>query len=630
VNIYPIDKILLREGKGRFSDLTESKGGTSRRGFVKYLLGFVAALAAAVVGYGVFTRKRKETPEVLQPSQTTSRTASQEPSQTTVRTVPEGPADTIFMNGNILTVDPNDAIVEAVAVKDGTIQAAGSYKDLEQLVGPSTKQVDLKGKTVTPGLVDSHLHMQYYGKQFQDKLIDIRFPTVKTREELIEKIRKRVETADKGKWVACNQGFIFSDPPGRWELDEIAPDNPVYILHASGQFAVANSPALKLAGIDKDTPNPYGGLIDKDKSTREPTGFLYHYPAIDLVRRLIPGIGDVTDEDRKGFVLTGANKCLEAGYTSVEDVIIASSTDVRLYKDMGEEGKLSTNVYMLQYVESLEDAKTELSRAEHWKGKNYNFGGWKIAVDGGASAGTALMYDRDTMASQRSYLYHTQETLNEIVAMFHDEGYQVAFHVVGDKAVDMALDAIEYALNKTPRADHRHRLEHVIIPTPEALDRIKKLGVVVSTSPQWITFFGAGWEGVFGEERMERFMPLKTMLDKGIHLAFGCDVPATPLIDPKWALIGATSRMTFDMRPIRPEQSISMKDTLRIHTMGSAYAAFEENIRGSIEPGKTADMVVWSEDLYSASLQQLVKVRVEATIVEGEIAYKAEDTTIVF
>jgi predicted amidohydrolase YtcJ len=278
----------------------------------------------------------------------------------------------------------------------------------------------------------------------------------------------------------------------------------------------------------------------------------------------------------------------------------------------------------------LEDAKRELSEADHWKGKNYNFAGWKIAVDGGASAGTTLMYDNTLPASQRSYLYHTQETLNEMVAMLHNEGYQVSFHVGGDKAIDMALDAIEYALQENPRADHRHRLEHVIVPTPEALDRMKKLGVVVSAQPQWITFFGSAWEDALGEEYMTRFMPLKTMLDKGIHLAFGCDVPATALIDPKWALIGATSRMTYDMTPINPEESISMRDALRAHTMGSAYAAFEENTRGSIEPGKTADMVVWSEDLYSASLRQLANVRVEATIVEGEVAYKAEDTDIAF
>jgi len=291
--------------------------------------------------------------------------------------------------------------------------------------------------------------------------------------------------------------------------------------------------------------------------TGEPSGFLYHYPSIDLVRRLILGIGVVTEEDEEGFILVGAKKCFQAGYTSVQDIIIASTEDVRLYVDMVEEENLPINVYMLQYVASLEDAKRELREANHWKGKNYNFGGWKIAVDGGASAGTALMYDRNVVASQRSYLYHTQDTLNEMVAMFRKEGHQVAFHVVEDTAVDMALNAIEYALEKTPRADHRHRLERVIIPTPEALDRIEKLGVIVSTYPQWMTFFGTGWAGMLGEEYMKRFMPLKTMLDKGIKLAFGCDVPATPIVEPKWALIGATSRTTCEIDQINPEESIS-------------------------------------------------------------------------
>ncbi len=217
-----------------------------------------------------------------------------------------------------------------------------------------------------------------------------------------------------------------------------------------------------------------------------------------------------------------------------------------------------------------------------------------------------------------------------MVDMFHKEGYQIGFHAVGDKAIDMALGAIEYALQKNPRADHRHRLEHAVIPTSEALDRMKKLGVVVSTQPQIISFFGAQYEKSVKEEQMKRFMPYKTILKKGIQLAFGCDVPACPIIEPKWALIGATTRMTVEMRPIGPEESISMKEALRAHTMGSAYAGFEENVRGSIEPGKTADMVVWSEDLYTASNERLTKLKSEATIVEGRVVYKASDTSIAF
>jgi predicted amidohydrolase YtcJ len=614
--------------------LASEKGRISRRRFVKYFVGLGAALAAAAVGFRLVTRRGAEeaTRTTLPPAETTEAPKTTKPTpQTTEPPKPpsgEGFADMILMNGNILTVDPNDRVVNAVAVKEEKIQATGSYEDLKHFVGSSTKNIDLQGKTVTPGLVDSHIHVHYYGKQFQDNLVNIRYPIVKTKGDLVGKIRERLKLVGEGKWVAGNQGFFIANPPDRLELDEMAPVNPVFLLHSSGQFAVANSQALKLAGISRDTPNPYGGHIQKDLSTGEPTGFLYHYPAIDMVRRLIPGIGQVTEQEEKEFILVGVRKCFEQGYTSCQDVIISSLDDVQLYIELAKEGKLPLDIYMLLYVQSLKDAENKLKMADHWKGKKYNFAGWKLALDGGGAAGTLLMYDKDTPASQRSYLYHTQETLNEMVAMLHKDGYQVAFHVGGDKAIDMALDAIEYALKKYPREDHRHRLEHALLPTYEAMDRIKKLGVIVSTQPQWITHHGEGWKKIFKQEQLERFMPLKTMLKKGIHLAFGCDVPATIFIEPKYALIGATSRMTFERGFVTPEEAISMRDALRAHTMGSAYAAFEENVRGSIEPGKTADMVVWSEDLYSAPLVKLWNIKVEATIVEGEVVYKANDTSL--
>ncbi|MGC9443571.1 MAG: amidohydrolase [Candidatus Methanospirareceae archaeon] len=596
--------------------MAERTGGVSRRTVLKYLLGVVVAAISARIGYQILTRPRES---AVRPE------ASPEISE-----LPAGEyADLILLNGKILTVDPEDSIVDAVAVKDGTIVATGSYHALEQLRGPTTVEVDLKGKTVTPGFVDSHLHMHYYGKQFQDKLIDIRFPAVKTREDLIEKVTAKVATASKGEWIAGNQGFIFIDPPNRWELDELSPENPVYLLHSSGQFAVANSLALSMAGITKDSPNPYSAVIAKDAATGEPTGFLYHYPAIDLVRILVPGIGVLTDEEQRGFILKGAEKCFEAGYTSIQDVIIATPQHVKLYIDLAREGNLPINVYMLLYVQSLEEARAKLGLADHLKGDHYNFAGWKLAVDGGAGAGTLLMYDQKVPMSQNSYPYHSQETLNEMVFMFHQQGYQVAFHVGGDRAIDMALDAIEYAMTKDPRPDPRHRLEHVLFPTPETLERIKNLGVVVSTSPQWISMFGAQYRDQGASEvQMTRFMPLKEMLDKGIKLAFGCDVPATPLIEPIWALIGATSRWTLENEAIGQEQCISMKDAVRAHTMGSAYAAFEENVRGSIEVGKRADMVVWSEDLETASLKELWNTKAEVTIVEGKVIFTANDTDV--
>ncbi len=606
--------------------MAEQTGGVSRRKVLQYLLGVVIAAIAARIGYGIFTHRRDT---AVLPEESPDTAGRPEEPETPV--LPEGtePADLLLLNGKIHTVDPADSVVDAVAIKGGKIVATGSSSALEQLRGPATVQVDLKGKTVTPGFVDSHLHMHYYGKQFQDIFIDIRFPAVKTREDLIEKVTAKVATTSKGEWVTGNQGFICIDPPDRWELDKLAPDNPVFLLHSSGQFAVVSSRALSLAGITKDTPNPYSAVIGKDDSTGEPTGFLYHYPAIDLVRVLVPGYGVTTEEEQKGFIRTGAAKCFEAGYTSIQDVIIATPQHVNLYIDLAKEGNLPLNVYMLLYVQSQEDARAKLDLADHVQGDHYNFAGWKLAVDGGAGAGTLLMYDQNVLMSHNSYPYHSQDTLNEMVSMFHQQGYQVAFHVGGDRAIDMALDAIEYAMTKDPRPDPRHRLEHVLFPSTEALERIRKLGVVVSTSPQWISMFGAQYaeEGA-NEAQMKRFMPLKEMLDRGISLAFGCDVPATPLVEPNWALIGATTRWTIDRKAMGAEQCISMKEAVRAHTMGSAYAAFEEHSRGSIEQGKLADMVVWSHDLYTASLEELLNAKAEVTIVEGKMVFKAHDSAL--
>lgn len=606
--------------------MAEQTGGVSRRRVLQYLLGAVVAAIATRVGYGIFTHRRDKPISPEEAPDTSVRPAAPE---TPVRPAGSDYADLILLNGKIHTVDPADSVVDAVAIKGGKILATGSSSTLEQLRGPATVQVDLKGKTVTPGFVDSHLHLHYYGKQFQENFIDIRFPAVKTREDLIEKVRVKVATASPGEWVTGNQGFICIDPPDRGELDKLAPDNPVFLLHSSGQFAVANSRALSLAGITKDTPNPYSAVIGKDASTGEPTGFLYHYPAIDLVRILVPGYGVTTEEEQKGFIRTGAAKCFEAGYTSIQDVIIATPQHVNLYIALAKEGNLPLNVYMLLYVQSQEDARAKLGLADHLQGDHYKFGGWKLAVDGGAGAGTLLMYDRNVLMSHNSYPYHSQKTLNEMVSAFHQQGYQVAFHVGGDRAIDMALDAIEYAMTKDPRPDPRHRLEHVLFPTAEALARIKKLGVVVSTQPQWISMFGAqyGEEGA-NEAQMKRFMPLKEMLDRSIPLAFGCDVPATPLVEPNWALIGATTRWAIDRKTLGADQCISMQEAVRAHTLGSAYAAFEENVRGSIEPGKLAEMVVWSHDLYTASLEELLTTKAEVTIVEGKVVFKAHDSAL--
>jgi predicted amidohydrolase YtcJ len=243
-----------------------------------------------------------------------------------------------------------------------------------------------------------------------------------------------------------------------------------------------------------------------------------------------------------------------------------------------------------------------------------------MAVDGGGAAGTGLMYDTSLAMSKAAYPYYDQEVLNKMVTRLHLEGYQTSFHCSGDRAIDMAIDAIEAALKAKPDSDHRHKIEHALFPQGESLKRIRDLGIHISTQPQWISLLGDAYKNVGNDETMSRFMPLRTMLDMGISMSFGCDVPATPILEPNWAFAGAHTRTTFNGNTYNKEQALSMAEILRIHTMGSAYASFEEEVKGSIEEGKLADMVVWSGDLLEMdTLKDLNSLRAETTIVNGEI-----------
>lgn len=534
-----------------------------------------------------------------------------------------GDMDLVLLNGKIITVSPDDAIVQAVAVRGGKIAALGSTQDIRALAGSRTRVIDLGGKCVTPGLVDSHIHLIAYGRQFREGLLDIRFPKARSKNELLRLVEARAREAPNGQWIAGNQGFNtnVSDAPNRFELDAVAPRHPVYLRHSSGQFSAVNTLALKLAGIDRQTRDPYGGKIGRDASGGEPNGLLFHYPAENLVGRLVPGYGIQTDADRLTAAIEGQRRALVAGYTSGQDVIVSTQEDIDTYRRLAREGGLKMRVYIMRYLQSEQQAMNLLPRASHFKDEWLTFGGWKLAVDGGPGAGTSLMDDRSLRASNRSYLYYDQPTLDRIVLQAHRTGAQVSFHATGDQAVDMAINAVDAALNAHPRQNHRHRIEHLQFATPKALERMKRLGMVASISPQWIPFYAEGYRQMTNDAVMERLYPLKTMLELGLPVAFGCDVPATPMIEPRYALLGAVTRSTRSGYSPSPNQRISMKHALRMHTLGSAYASFEEHIKGSIEPGKLADMVVWSHDLYGAPPRELTELQPLATIVDGSVVY---------
>jgi predicted amidohydrolase YtcJ len=482
--------------------------------------------------------------------------------------------------------------------------------------------IDLKGKTATPGLIDSHYHMMYYGAQFWPGYLNIRHEVANSKAELLKIVGDRAKQLKKGEWISGNQGFHLqpNETLDRLDLDAVAPDNPAYLRHGSGQYSVVNSRALEIAGITASTPNPPASLIGHD-SQGQPNGILSHYPAENLVGQYATGYGDRTNEQKIEDIIQGQDLCMRAGYTSIQDVIIGSTNDIQLYKEFADSGRLKVRVYALLYLNTEQQANSVVRTYKPPSAQRLTFGGWKLAMDGGLAAGTELMYDKSLLASKLSYPYFDQDSLNRVVQLLHDTGLQVAVHVGGDQGIDMTLTAFEAAIQKNPRADPRHRIEHGIFPATSALQRMKNAGVILSTQPQWMAWHGDSYALSTNEATMALLLPLKTLLGLGAHVAFGCDVPASIFQEPKWAFYGAVLRRPESGKILTPQQLLTIQEALRVHTMGSAYASFSEATTGSLEPGKFADLVVWSHDLYAMATSDWINLAAEITVIQGEVVY---------
>jgi hypothetical protein len=593
-----------------------------RRGFLKVALGAVAAIIAAAAGLILIRRPQKQ--ETVAPPSVTS--ASMTSTPVTPATQPPQTADLVLMNGKIITVHPNDSIAEAVAVNGGKIAKVGTNEEIKALIGDNTQVIDLKGKTVTPGLIDSHCHIG--GGYPELYYLDLRPGKVDSIAEIVQLVAKKVQETPKGEWVLGFGWFpaYWSDSrmPSRLDLDPVSPDNPVFLTDMSGWYGWVNSNALKLSGVDENTPDPLGGIIDRDKTTNMPTGLLVNHSAMALVKKPLP-----SEEQREEGILYASNKFLAEGVTRIKDNWVKGKDLLGAYQALNGRGEPPSPTYIYYHVNSEAEAEADLAAlpsVQKGFGGSVTLKGWKLQVDGGAA--TAFTYE-----PHNGYAYSVAslapETMKKIVGMLHKSGLQICIHVIGDRALDSALDAIEAALDENPRPDHRHRLEHVVVsPKKGALERIKRLGVVISTQPLFIYYSGDTWSRLFGEDRVRLSVPVKTPVDMGIPVALGSDYPCSPDTSPQLTLWCAVMRQTLNGRVIGPDERVDIHEALRLHTMGSAYAAHEENVRGSIEAGKSADVVVWSDDMYSIPTDKIRELEAELTIVEGRIVHKSSDTEI--
>jgi predicted amidohydrolase YtcJ len=532
--------------------------------------------------------------------------------------------DMVILNGNIITVDPGDPIVEAAAVKDGRFVAVGSTREIKALAGRGTEVLDLRGRTAMPGIIDSHTHPSNIASRLLE--VDLRAPPVKDIAEVKKKIGLKATELGPGKWVRAanyNESKLAERRQvTRWELDEAAPDNPVFIVSDTGHQAVVNSLALEAAGVTDDTPNPPGGEVERDSRGRA-TGLLYEN-ATGLIRDHIPEYSvDELKESYRGVV----KQFCEWGVTCTHDAS-GHRNGVRAFKQLLDEGERRLRMRLMMSVnrdepgdvlDALRLCGVESGLGDEWLGVM----SVKIMGDGSGAGGTCCVYEPQNRGPRGLGMWMTEpEVVEGLVMRAHVAGLRVSIHSIGDRGVDMALDAIEKAQRAKPVPDMRHRIEHNSLCTPRQLRRIKELGVTPSSSIGYMYGLGDQYSENFGPERSRWLHPHRTMKERGIVAGGNSDCPVT-FYSPFVQIYEAVTRKSSSGRVVGPEEAIGVMDAIRVYTWNGAYLGKDEDVLGSVEPGKLADLIVLDRDILSCPVEEIKDIRVVTTIVGGRVVYRA-------
>ena len=546
------------------------------------------------------------------------------------------PADLVLVNGTVLTVDAADSIAQAVAVAGGKIVAVGSNDAIRARVGPSTQVVDLRGRTATPGLIDTHVHFSE-----ADAIYSVELSQAASIADVLAKVRDQVAKSKPGEWVrgrGWDEGkFAERRYVTAADLDKVAPNNPVWLVHTTGHYGVANSYALKMSEVTAATTPPPAGTIDRDASNN-PTGVMKE-SAMGLVSRNVPPL---TREQQRAGIIRIIEDFNKEGMTGAKDPGIGQPK-WEIYQELLKEGKLNVRMFALwSGARRVEDAAQLLARVNAHPKPPASFGdgvlmsgGVKLFMDGSGGARTAWMHqdwnknftEKDTGNS--GYPTTPPDDYRQIVTQLHNAGIHVSTHAIGDRAIDWVLDTYVAVLAAKPTRGLRHGIIHDNTPTDRAIDIMARLqkefdAGYPETQAPFTWWIGDNYAGNLGPERGLRLNPYQTYLKKGIKWAGGSDYGVTPF-PARYGLWSSVARKTlnavYGATPFGTAESVDITAALRSYTIWAAHQLFLENRIGSIEVGKDADIAVWDRNMYQIPTDALKDLKCELTLFRGKVVH---------
>ncbi len=529
------------------------------------------------------------------------------------RTVPE----LVLYNAGIITMDARQPRARAVAIAGGRFLAVGDDEDVRGLATALTKTIDLGGKTVVPGFIDAHTHPAEAGRQHLRE-VDCDLRSIAAIQAAL---RERAAKTPTGNWVL---GFKYDDtktsdgrPLTREDLDGADTQHPIAVTHRGGHTTYYNSLAFKLAGIDENSPDPSNGKIDRDPATRGPTGRVAE-SAREPFDRIIPST--YTRDDRREGVKLIAKMMSRTGITSVHDAF-GTPDDLRAYQDARDAGELSLRVYCLigyQFIDQMIAAGIRTGLGDEW----VRVGGMKAICDGSISERTARL-SAPYIGRPNDYgiLVMDEDEMYSHMHKAHTAGWQIGTHANGDVAIDKTLRVYERLQRESPRRDPRFRLEHCTVVNDSLVKRIHDLGAIPTPFSTYVYFHGEKMRE-YGAERLNSMFALRSFIDAGIRPTQASDYPPGPF-EPMMALQSEVTRTDMKGNVWGPKQKITVEEAIRVGTLHGAYASYEEKHKGSIEPGKLADLVVLGRDPLKEDPMTLVGIPIERTMVGGRWVFEA-------